>query len=956
MMLTRFRLIIVLFILPLCGLRAQRPFVQDIWLNENRTALKVTVMLQDAQGYILAGTAQGLYRYNGSTFRLIASVVHAPVTMLTAQRGHVWVGYEDGRVGYVGDDSVTVLHFPGYKPSAAVHALSAHADGSVWLGTEAGIIKVGKGAAYTYNTANGLSDDFIYTLLNDGRGGLLAGTDQGLNHIPVAGGRPGAATVFAAGHGLPDNIIRVLQPAVQPGCYWVGGQQGGLSLYDSRSGVCRKLAISGGWQWGQVNDILAVSADRLWVATEDGFLLEIIVPDKNAAVVVNAYANPDKRIYDLLLDRAGNIWCATSKGVSMVSAEYLRYIVLPQPYTLSGVTAICCDRGNVLWFALGEDVYAFSLNDEIKLPRRIFRAPAPVSVLYAVPGGQVWMGTSGAGVWIHTAATGTFSKVNVPGQEHENILSITMAGGHLWIAGLNGVKEFSRDEGGPALLRTHNKSSGAGSDYIYRLFGDRRGQVWMATDGAGVCMYDGGRYYHWSTFSAPDNTVAYTLTEDAGGAIWAGTLYKDLFRYQKGQWENIRRKEVQDIDVNLSTVDANATGQVIAVYQRCIDLWYPAGGFFRHFNSRHGMGIDSTSRVLNCSARDTAGNVWLPFEKGLLMFRNQQHIYDIKPGVHIRRISNNLHNVTGSRRDFGPDENYLSFYFDGLSFTNPERLNYRFRLEGYSDNWIYTNETVATFPRLPSGSFVFKVQVSLNGSFDNPGEASYKFTIAAPLWRRPWFISLAALAVISLTFLLIRFRDRRLKRLAQMEQERVVFDYEHLKSQVNPHFLFNSLNTLTNLIEEDRDGAITYTERLSDLYRNMLAYHNRDLILLREEWEILSAYLYIQQSRFGEALQISSDLPQALKDTRLIPPMALQLLVENAIKHNVVSRSSPLVVHISAENDEIVVRNLIRPKVKTGQESGIGLANIRSRYALLTRRKVYVGRDGDDWVVRLPLL
>jgi hypothetical protein len=420
--------------------------------------------------------------------------------------------------------------------------------------------------------------------------------------------------------------------------------------------------------------------------------------------------------------------------------------------------------------------------------------------------------------------------------------------------------------------------------------------------------------------------------------------------------ENIRRKEVQDIDMNLSTITANATGQVVVVYQRCVDLWYPASRYFRHFNSRHGMEIDSTSRVLNCSAKDTAGNVFIPFEKGILVFKNQQQSYDIKPDVHILRISNNLKEVGTEVTEFGPDANYLSFYFDGISFTNPERLNYRYKLDGYSDNWVYTNEPVATFPKLPAGHFSFRVQVSLNGDFEYANGAVYSFTIAAPVWRRPWFIGLLIVALVLLSYVFIKLRDKRVGRLSQLEQERMAFEYEHLKSQVNPHFLFNSLNTLTSLIEENKDGAVLYTEKLADLYRNMLAHRHKNLITLEEEWNILSDYLFIQQSRFGKALQIESHLQESLMKDSMIPPMALQLLVENAIKHNVVSVSDPLIIYITANEEEITIINRINPKIKQAPESGIGLNNIRNRYALLTKRQVAFGKEDMNWVVRLPLL
>lgn len=949
------RNLLITFLLILsCAAKAQRPFMQDIWMNENRTPLRANVMLRDSKGYLLIGTDQGLVRYNGTTFKAVRSGIKGPVTALCERQGKLWVGYKSGKLGFLAGDSLCLFQHKQYKPGAAISSIYQLADSTLWLSTEDGILKLTRDKVIAYNTTNGLTDDFVYQLVFIDENRLLAGTDQGINDIGLGQGKPMIKT-FTSDQGLQDNIARVVKSTGEAGKFWIGAQQGGLSLYDSKRHVCHKLQIDGGWQWGQVNDILPVSPRKAWVATDDGYLLEVIKTASDSAMV-SSYACPDKKINAMLLDKSGNIWCATTKGISLVTAEFLNYFSLTTPYSLSDVTALCCDRNNNLWLALKNELYVVGLNENIKMLRKVFATAEPVSALYCSADGTLWAGTSGDGLWYKQTNATTFRKAAVAELGKENILSITATDSSLWVSGLNGVKEFERSAVDIRFVKTHNKASGIGSDYIYQLFTDSRSHIWMATDGAGVCLYKDKQYYHWNTFASSNSTVAYTLAEDAGGYIWAGTLYRDLFRLANGKWKNIRQKEVQDIDVNLSTVNANATGQVIAVYQRCVDLWYPGSHFFRHFNSRHSMGMDSTSRVLNCSARDTVGNVYIPFEKGVLVFKNQEATYDIRPEVNIVRISNNLKDIDMARHEFGPGENYLSFYFDGISFTNPERLNYRFRLEGYSDNWVYTNDPLATFPKLPPGTFTFRVQVSLNGGFDNASETSYVFKIAKPVWQRAWFVFLMIIGATLIAYALIKFRDRKMQRLAQLEQERVLFDYEHLKSQVNPHFLFNSLNTLTNLIEENKDGAVAYTERLSDLYRNMLIYHNKDLILLSEEWALLSAYLYIQQSRFGNALQLTGNIPGQIKDSKRIPPMALQLLMENAIKHNIVSLSNPLIVEISATDQELIMKNKINPKIKKELESGIGLANISSRYALLTQRKVYFGREGDYWVVKLPLL
>ena len=209
----------------------------------------------------------------------------------------------------------------------------------------------------------------------------------------------------------------------------------------------------------------------------------------------------------------------------------------------------------------------------------------------------------------------------------------------------------------------------------------------------------------------------------------------------------------------------------------------------------------------------------------------------------------------------------------------------------------------------------------------------------------------------ALLFVYIRRREHNLKNLAQLKQEHVQFEYELFKSQVNPHFLFNSLNILIDLIEVNQARAVDYTVQLSALYRNILTYQNKDAFLLAEECRLLAAYMHIQQNRFGNALQLDIDIAQSMLDTYKIVPLALQLLVENAIKHNMVSLTSPLIIriYISPEN-EIVVRNRIQPKISKETGAGIGLQNIAKRYSLLTQKAVWYGIVDADYIVKLPML
>jgi LytS/YehU family sensor histidine kinase len=202
----------------------------------------------------------------------------------------------------------------------------------------------------------------------------------------------------------------------------------------------------------------------------------------------------------------------------------------------------------------------------------------------------------------------------------------------------------------------------------------------------------------------------------------------------------------------------------------------------------------------------------------------------------------------------------------------------------------------------------------------------------------------------------MRLRVRNLRRSAMLQRERMMAEYEQLKNQVNPHFLFNSLNTLASLIEENGEAAVQYTIQLSDLYRSMLSYKDRDLIYLSEEWTLLQKYVFIQQSRFGDGFQLHVDLPEAISKTRQIVPLALQMLVENAIKHNIVSTARPLDIYISATNDTLTVRNTLNPKMSKEKGAGLGLQNISRRYALMSSRSMAYGIQDNQFIVTLPLL
>lgn len=217
-------------------------------------------------------------------------------------------------------------------------------------------------------------------------------------------------------------------------------------------------------------------------------------------------------------------------------------------------------------------------------------------------------------------------------------------------------------------------------------------------------------------------------------------------------------------------------------------------------------------------------------------------------------------------------------------------------------------------------------------------------------------------AIISMFFYYYVERERYRKQLqaemlrsARLQKENYQAQLEGLKNQVNPHFLFNSLNVLRTLIPQDQDRAMEFTSRLSELYRSFLDYGAHQLIPLSQELTVARSYIYLLETRFGEAVHFEIDIPE--KDQNLLlPPGCLQMLVENAIKHNGSTRKNPLQVNIYSEGGHLIVKNNLQPRLEEVTSTRTGLANIRSRYKYLSDQKVITHKTEKDFLVKLPLL
>jgi hypothetical protein len=408
--------------------------------------------------------------------------------------------------------------------------------------------------------------------------------------------------------------------------------------------------------------------------------------------------------------------------------------------------------------------------------------------------------------------------------------------------------------------------------------------------------------------------------------------------------------------MNVASIITAGSGDMVITHNHGIDLMEPDRRHFMYYDEE--IGIKEIEAGLNAVARDSHGHIYTSGQNIILKYYSPKHKMSIDPRTQLTQIS-----VFDKPIDFAEihqftyAQNYFSFNYIGLWYISPPSVKYKYKLEGYDRQWKESKDNVASYSSLSPGDYNFIVMASENNFFLNEPTASYSFTIAKPFWQQIWFILLMASCSMGAIFWLVKSREKRSERQALLKKEMIESQLSALKAQINPHFLFNSFNTLITIIDENSmnpEVAIEYVEKLSDFYRSILQYREQESISLEEEWELVQNFMYLLEQRYGNNLRLHMDPPP--QDAYILP-LTLQMLVENAVKHNVISEKYPLDLFITVDVDRYVtVKNNLQPKSRAEPSTQFGLQSIIKRYQLLSERRVIIEKTNETFIVRIPII
>lgn len=940
-------LLLFLFTLRL-GLQAQQPLFHPVeW--EHAEHLTPQIIVEDRQGFVWIANQEHLFRYDGYQFNeyFPPDAQAGSITALCHGRSkEMIVGTENGQLWKTSGISPSV--FIDSLTQSSIRKLIFTADSTLWVGTYGdGVYKIlASGEVKHLNQANGLNDDYVYDMVLPSDSVLWIGTDAGVNQITTTADSFDIST-YTTENGLPDNIIKSISLA-ENGDLYFGAYEGGVSRFEAQTGEISILPSTA--SLSAVTRIVAGSSS-LWIGTKKKGLWEVDFLTRKATEIPQAASGEVK---GLMIDREENLWVSSRRSGLRKAFSPLRLVEIPDIDQSISIRSITETKDGSICYSTDKGVFLLTTTNTdspIKVFDPVQHQLPPIISIYAADH-VIWLGSFGGGLIrldLQTSQWEIFTEED--GLTNGNILSITGKGNTIWVGTLGGVSQLTVDTDNSISIEQYTREDGISDNYIYQVEVDEAGNLWIATDGQGVTRMSGMEFDIFLDKEGLVNEVIYSVTTDHHGITWALSQEGNIFRIED-DYARLVPSAFRSNRTQASGIISTDDHALLIIHQSGIDRYDPTTGLLISYGTQ--FGASDLSPDLNALCKDQHGNIWIGSSQGLIRYTPLGIGTRTFPQLVFDQASLFFTPVDGLlSTPLASDQNHLTFQFLGLWYQNPEAVRYRHQLRGYDLDWIKSQDRQVSYPQLTNGTYQFQVAAGLGDQY--PSSFSEQFTITPPVYLRWWFWVLILIGISFLVTSIIRTREKRLRRDSNREKENIRYQFDLLRNQVNPHFLFNSFNTLISLIEQDQPGAVHYVEKLSDLFRNMLAYREETLITIKEELSLLETYVYLQQQRYKANLSIEIHIGESFMET-FIPPLTLQMLVENAIKHNVISTKKPLRIQVFDQGSHIHVSNPFQPKRQSPPSTGLGLENIRKRYSLLSSQSVETIQNGETFVVRIPLL
>lgn len=310
-----------------------------------------------------------------------------------------------------------------------------------------------------------------------------------------------------------------------------------------------------------------------------------------------------------------------------------------------------------------------------------------------------------------------------------------------------------------------------------------------------------------------------------------------------------------------------------------------------------------------------------------------------------------------------PDYNYFTLSFASLDYANSSIIKYSYKMEGFNKNWIDVGDRrYITFTNISGGNYNLKLRASLDNGVSYSAVTTIPIYIETKFYKTWWFRSILGLLISASLFVIYWYRTQQKQAIDELnnraqilEKEKSVVQYENLKQQLNPHFLFNSLTSLSSLITVDPKIARQFVDQMSKIYRYILKSSDNETVPLLNEINFATTYVKLQQTRFSQGFEVTINVDDVFNDKKIVP-VTIQNMIENAIKHNIIDADAPLVINIFIENDYLVVKNNLQRKVVVESSNKVGLEKMKTLYKYLIDKPILIEETANYFSIKIPLI
>ncbi|MEW6732712.1 MAG: two-component regulator propeller domain-containing protein [Acidobacteriota bacterium] len=756
--------------------KAISQYVQDIWKDE-LPQNSVNAIIQTRDGYIWFGTYEGLVRFNGTHFTIFdqqAVGFHSNgiFALYEDRAGNLWIG-TGGGLSCLRNGKFTLYTTADGLAGNVIHAIFEDQAGILWIGTNRGLNLFRDGKLSIYQTKDGFTNNGVRAICADQEGSLWIGSSgEGLGRF-----RDGKLTTFKTTDGLLNNFVRALY-LDRKGKLWIA-TDGGLNTLSQ--GKFDSYTIATGLSSNFIRNICEDADGNIWIGTNNGGLNRFTGGRFSAYTMQQGLSQNHVRA--LLEDREGSLWVGTNGGLNRFHDGKFTLYTAKEELSSDFVRTICQDREGIVWIGTdGGGLNRLSENHFTTYTTNNGLTSNGVRTVYATRDGALWAGTDGGG--LNCLRNGKLTAYRTKDGLSNEIINVIMEdrAGNLWVGTYgDGLNRF-RD----GKFTVYTTRDGLVNNDVRSLYEDRQGRLWIGTYGGLNCL-EQGRFTTYTVKDGLASEIIFTFYEDEQGALWIGTD-NGLNRFADGKWITCSVK---------NGLYDNTIFQILP--DRSGYLWMSCNkGIFRvrkseldafargertnvtavNYGKADGMGTNQCNGATQPAGwRTQDGRLWFATIKGVVVIDPENiKVNQLQPPVVIEQIQVNdemISSISGQVR-LAPGKTKFEFHYAGLSFFATEKVRYKYRLEGFDENWVEAgNRQVAYYTSLPPGNYRFQVTACNNDGLWNEKGTELRFYLQPYFYQTNWFLFLCGLVVASSGVGAYRLRTRQL-RLRQLALEDLV--------------------------------------------------------------------------------------------------------------------------------------------------------------------------------------